>query len=283
MVAPAGVNPHLEVSLFHRFVLGRKGQKSPLLDIMQVVVLGGAMLWLTLRGAATMGYNWQWYRVPKYFWRYVDGELVWGEFVHGILVTLEIAAWAVLIAVAVGLLTALFKMSNSLAGRVLAMVYLEGIRNTPLLVQIYLMYFVISPIIGIDRLWTGIIALALYEGSFAAEIIRSGIQSVERGQWEAAASIGLTQRDTYRYVVLPQAIPIMLPPLTGLFVNLIKHSSIVSVIAIFDLTTEGRNIIADTFLSFEIWFTIAAIYLSMTITLSSVVNFMEYRLRKRSW
>ena len=283
MVAPAGVNPHLEVSLFRRFVLGRKGHKSPLLDIMQVVVLGGAMLWLTLRGAATMGYNWQWYRVPKYFWRYVDGELVWGEFVHGILVTLEIAAWAVLISVAVGLLTALFKMSNSLAGRVLAMVYLEGIRNTPLLVQIYLMYFVISPIIGIDRLWTGIIALALYEGSFAAEIIRSGIQSVERGQWEAAASIGLTQRDTYRYVVLPQAIPIMLPPLTGLFVNLIKHSSIVSVIAIFDLTTEGRNIIADTFLSFEIWFTIAAIYLSMTITLSSVVNFMEYRLRKRSW
>jgi len=250
---------------------------------MMVVVLGGAMLWATLRGAASMGYNWQWYRVPKYFWRYVDGELVWGEFVHGVLVTLEIAAWAVLISVAVGLLTALFKMSNSMAGRVLAMVYLEGIRNTPLLVQIYLMYFVISPIIGIDRLWTGIIALALYEGSFAAEIIRSGIESVERGQWEAAASIGLTQRDTYRYVVLPQAIPIMLPPLTGLFVNLIKHSSIVSVIAIFDLTTEGRNIIADTFLSFEIWFTIAAIYLSMTITLSSVVNYMEYRLRKRSW
>jgi len=283
MVAPAGVNPHSEISVFRKFVLGRKGQKSPLLDIMMVVVLGGAMLWATLRGAASMGYNWQWYRVPKYFWRYVDGELVWGEFVHGVLVTLEIAAWAVLISVAVGLLTALFKMSNSMAGRVLAMVYLEGIRNTPLLVQIYLMYFVISPTIGIDRLWTGIIALALYEGSFAAEIIRSGIESVERGQWEAAASIGLTQRDTYRYVVLPQAIPIMLPPLTGLFVNLIKHSSIVSVIAIFDLTTEGRNIIADTFLSFEIWFTIAAIYLSMTITLSSVVNYMEYRLRKRSW
>ena len=283
MVAPAGVNPHSEISVFRKFVMGRRGHKSPLLDIMQVVVLGGGMLWLTLRGAASMGYNWQWYRVPKYFWRYVDGELVWGEFVNGILVTLEIAAWAVLIAVAVGLLTALFKMSNSMAGRVLAMVYLEGIRNTPLLVQIYLMYFVISPIIGIDRLWTGIIALALYEGSFAAEIIRSGIQSVERGQWEASASIGLTQRDTYRYVVLPQAIPIMLPPLTGLFVNLIKHSSIVSVIAIFDLTTEGRNIIADTFLSFEIWFTIAAIYLSMTITLSSVVNYMEYRLRKRSW
>jgi polar amino acid transport system permease protein len=283
MVAAAEVNPHSEVSVFRKFVLGRKGHKSPLLDIIQVFVLGGGMAWLTINGANSMGYNWQWYRIPKYFWRYVDGELVWGEFVHGVLVTLEIAAWAVLIAVAVGLLTALFKMSNSMAGRVLASVYLEGIRNTPLLVQIYLMYFVISPIIGIDRLWTGIIALALYEGSFAAEIIRSGIQSVERGQWEASASIGLTQRDTYRYVVLPQAIPIMLPPLTGLFVNLIKHSSIVSVIAIFDLTTEGRNIIADTFLSFEIWFTIAAIYLSMTITLSSVVNYMEYRLRKRSW
>jgi polar amino acid transport system permease protein len=282
MVAPAGVNP-AELNPLRRFVMGSKGKKSPLLDIMQVVVLGGGMVWLTLHGAQSMGYNWQWYRVPKYFWRVVDGELIWGEFVNGILVTLEIAAWAVLISVAVGLITALFKMSNSLAGRGLAIFYLEGIRNTPLLVQIYLMYFVISPIIGIDRLWTGIIALALYEGSFAAEIIRAGIQSVERGQWEAAASIGLTQRDTYRYIVLPQAIPIMLPPLTGLFVNLIKHSSIVSVIAIFDLTTEGRNIIADTFLSFEIWFTVAAIYLSMTITLSSVVNYMEYRLRKRSW
>jgi len=113
------------------------------------------------------------------------------------------------------------------------------------------------------------------------EIFRAGIQSVGRGQWEAAKSLGLSPFDVYRDVVLPQALRLVLPPLTGLVVNLIKHSAIVSAIAIADLTTAGRNVVADTFMSFEIWFTVAAIYLALTVTLSVFVSYLEHRLRVR--
>jgi polar amino acid transport system permease protein len=122
----------------------------------------------------------------------------------------------------------------------------------------------------------------LFEGSFASEIIRAGILSVVKGQWEASYSVGLTQTDTYRYVVLPQAVPLMLPPLTGVIINLIKHSAIVSVIAVFDLTTQALDLIAETFMSFEIWLTVAGIYLVMTITLSVMVSFLERWVRQRS-
>ena len=228
-----------------------------------------------------MGYNWQWYRIPRYFYEEIDGALILGPFLRGIVVTLEITAWAVVLALFIGLATALLRMSDSFSGRLLARGYLEAIRNTPLLVQLYLFYFVLSPIIGIDRFWTGVLTLAFYEGSFASEIFRAGIQSVPRGQWEAGESIGLTRRELYRHIVVPQAVPLMLPPLTGLIISLIKHSAIVSVIALADLTTEGRNLIADTFLSFEVWFTIAAIYLAMTITLSVFVGHLERRVRAR--
>jgi len=173
-------------------------------------------------------------------------------------------------------------MSGSISGKALATFYLEVVRNTPLLVQLYLFYFVLSPIFGVDRFWTGVICLTFYEATFVAEIIRSGIESVDRGQWEASDGMGLTRSDTYRYVILPQAVPLMLPPLTGQIINLIKHSAIVSVIAVADLTTEGRNIIADTFMSFEIWFTVAGIYLIITLTLSVFVTWLEHRVKVKS-
>ena len=94
--------------------------------------------------------------------------------------------------------------------------------------------------------------------------------------------MGLTQTDTYRHVVLPQAVPLMLPPLTGVIINLIKHSAIVSVIAVFDLTTQALDLIAETFMSFEIWLTVAGIYLVMTITLSVLVSLLERWVRQRS-
>lgn len=242
----------------------------------------GILIWLTVRGAGQMGYNWQWYAIPQYLWREVDGNLIWGPLMRGLWVTLKIAFWCIWLTLLVGLVTALLRMSQSVTGSALATGYLELVRNTPLLVQLYLFYFVISPILGVDRFWTGVICLTFYEGSFVAEIIRAGIQSVARGQWEASDAVGLTRRDTYRYVVLPQAVPLMLPPLTGQIINLIKHSAIVSVIAVADLTTEGRNLIAETFMSFEIWFTVAAIYLVITITMSAFVTYLEYRVKVRS-
>lgn len=260
----------------------RLSQESRWVGSLQFALFVGAMLWLTLRGAEQMGYNWQWYAMPRHFWRVIDGELIWGPLMRGLFVTLQLAFWCTWLTLLVGLVTALLRMSGSIAGRALATLYLELVRNTPLLVQLYLFYFVLSPILGIDRFWTGVLCLTFYEATFVAEIIRAGIQSVDRGQWEAGNAVGLDRRDTYRYVVLPQAVPLMLPPLTGQIVNLIKHSAVVSVIAVADLTTEGRNLIARTFMSFEVWFTVAGMYLVLTVSLSVFVSWLEHRMRVRS-
>ena len=254
--------------------------QSPVSGVLQYAIVMVGLVWLTIEGASEMGYNWQWYQIPRYFYRVIDEELIWGPLATGLVVTIEISLYSMLLTLVLGLLTALLRMSNSLSGQVLARVYLETIRNTPMLVQIYVFYFVIAPVLGIDRFWTGVLCLGLFEGSFASEIIRAGINSVPRGQWEAASSVGLSRFSSYRYVVLPQAIPLMLPPMTGVLINLIKHSAIVSVIAVFELTTEGRNIIADTYMAFEVWLTVAGIYLVLTVSLSIFVGYLERRLRQ---
>src|SRR5882724_138255 len=258
---------------------GRPGwlrrHRASLIDIAQFAALAGALVWLAVRGATAMGYAWQWNRVPRYLYRVIDGELIWGPLMRGLFVTIEISLWAMMLTLVFGLATTLLRRSSSLSGRFLATAYLEVIRNTPLLVQLYLAYFVLSPILGLGRTVTGILALAAFEGAFAAEIIRAGIEAVQRGQWDAARSLGLSLAQTYRLVVLPQAVQMMLPPMAGLFVSLIKHSAIVSTIAIFDLTNEARNVIAETFMSFEIWLTVAAMYLVLTISLSVAISRLE--------
>ena len=240
----------------------------------------GLIGWAVWNGAQSMGYNWQWYRVPRAFYRVIDGEIIWGPLTQGLLVTLEITLVAAPIAFLIGLVTALLRLSRSYAGHALATVYLEAVRNTPLLVQMYLFYFVLSPILGLDRFWTGVLCLAVFEASFISEILRGGVLSVPRGQWEGAEALGLKRRAVYQRVVLPQAVPVMAPPLTSALVNLVKNSAIVSTIAVFDLTNQARNVISDTFLSFEIWFAVAAVYLSITVSLSIVAARLEARARR---
>jgi len=257
-------------------------RRRNLSDVTIFLFVAALIVWGILRGAGAMHYNWQWYRVPRYFYRVIDNELIWGPLVRGLIVTLQITLWAALLAFSIGLAVALLRLSRSFSGRWLSAIYLEAIRNTPLLVQMYLFYFVLSPILGIERFWTGVLCLAFFEASFISEIIRGGILSVPKQQWEAAASLGLKGGATYLKVVLPQAVPLMLPPLTSSLVNLVKASAIVSTIAVFDLTNEGRTVIADTFMTFEIWLTVAAMYLVLTISLSAIAAGMERRAR-RSW
>ncbi len=257
-------------------------RRLPITETLQFAILGGVVIWLAVRGAESMGYRWQWYRIPRYIYRVVDGDLIWGPLMKGLFVTLEISAWSLLVTVLIGFVAALLRLSDSIVGRGVARVYLELIRNTPLLVQLYLFFYILAPILGIDRFWTGVLALSFFEGAHAMEIFRAGILSVGRGQWEAARSIGLSGVDTYRFVVVPQALRLVLPPLTSLIITLIKHSAIVSAIAIADLTTEGRNAISTSFLSFEIWFTVAGMYLVLTVSLSVAVGVLENRLRASS-
>ena len=119
--------------------------------------------------------------------------------------------------------------------------------------------------------------LAVYHSALISEIIRAGVNAVAKGQWEGAKSIGMTTSQTYRYIILPQSIRFMLPPMTGEVVHMVKSSAIVSVIAVAELTTVGQNIISDTYLSFEIWFTIAALYFVVTVILSIGVSYIEKR------
>ena len=249
-------------------------------QILQAIFVFGIIAWLIYAGAAAMEYRWQWYRVGPFFYRMVDGEFIAGPLIRGIIVTLQLAGVSSVLAILIGALTAIGRMSNSIAGRSIATTYLEIIRNTPLLVQLFMFYFVLAPIFGIDRFWAGVLCLAAFEGSFAAEIIRGGIQAVERGQYEAADATGLSKFDKYFCVILPQALPLILPPLTGLLISLIKHSAIVSVIAVAELTTEGLNLISDTYMAFEIWFIVAGMYLVLTTSLSVLVNILELKMNR---
>lgn len=273
---PAPASPAIQPGS-PRAIRRLRARRRMFVDIAAFIAFAAVLGWMILRGAQGMGYNWQWFRVPRYLWRTIDGEVIWGALMKGLFVTLQISALAMVLTLAVGLAVALLRLSSSPVGRALSRIYLEVIRNTPLLLQVLIFYFIIAHILGISRFWAGVLCLAFYEGAFAAEIIRGGIIAVRKGQWEAARALGLTDRDVYRDVILPQAVPLMLPPLAGVLVNLVKHSSIVSVIAIFDLTTQGRTVVADTFMAFEIWLTVAALYLVVTLTLSLVVLGLERR------
>lgn len=249
-----------------------------LLDIIGAALLAGALFGLLYWTSERLGYNWQWYRLSRYFAVPEEAGLVLGPLLLGLGMTIKLAVQGLALTMVIGLGAALMRLSTSPVARALAYGYVELIRNTPLLIQILFIYFVISPTIGLGRFAAGVLALALFEGAYAAEIIRSGIVSLPQGQWEAAYSLGLTKAASYRRVILPQAVRRVLPPLTGQAVSLVKDSSLISVISVFELTMQGKLIVADTFLTFEVWFTVAAMYLVLNLSLSLFSQALERRL-----
>ena len=252
--------------------------RASLIDCGKFFLLAGLAVWILVLGTREMGYHWQWYRIPRFLFTTDGGAWTAGPLLQGLGVTLEISALSLLCTLILGLTTALFRLSDSFSARAIARGYLELIRNTPLLIQIFFVYFVVAPVLNIGAFASAILALSLFEGAYAAEILRAGIVSLHRGQWEAAHSLGFGAFDTYRDVILPQAIRRVLPPLAGQGISLIKDSSLVSTIAIYELTMQGQRIVAETFLAFEIWFTVAAIYLILTFGLSLVVHMLERRM-----
>jgi polar amino acid transport system permease protein len=253
--------------------------RSPLFDTLQFLLLLTGLGWLARRSAENLGYNWQWYRIPKYLYSVDESGIVAGPLLLGLKITLVISLASLVLALLFGLLTAVLRLSHSFVARGLAIFYLETSRNTPLLIQIFFIYFVLGPVLGLDRLPSAIIALSLFEGAYASEIFRSGIESVPHGQVEAARSIGLTTIATYRHIIIPQAVRTVLPPLTSQAISLVKDSALVSTIAIYDLTMQAQALVAESYLTFEIWFTVAAIYLAITIILSLLVGILEKRLK----
>lgn len=201
-----------------------------------------------------------------------------GPLVKGLWVTIYLSLLSGILGLVLGLVTGLCRISKNFTLRGLAFIYVELIRGTPLLVQIFIFYFFIGTVLDLSRIVAGVGALGLFAGAYIAEIVRAGIQSIPRGQAEAARSLGMTSVQTMLYIVLPQAFKRTLPPMAGQFISLIKDSSLVSVIAITDLTKSGREVITSSFATFEVWFTVAAMYLVVTSLLSQVVSIMERRL-----
>ncbi len=253
--------------------------RSPAWDVTQYFVVMAALLWLVARGSSSLGYDWQWNRVPRYLFSLRDGFHA-GPLLQGLFVTLQITIYAMALSLAVGLMAMMLRRAPSRVGRFAATIYVGCIRNTPLLIQLYILYFVFSPVLGLDAFVSAVLALALFEGAYMAEIFRAGMESVPKGQWEAAYSLGMSTLATYRKVILPQAVRNVLPPLTNQAISLVKDSALVATISVFDMTMQGQAIVAETFMTFEIWFTIAAIYLVINLSLSVAVRAMEKRIRR---
>ncbi len=201
-----------------------------------------------------------------------------GPIATGLWVTIKISFISLFFAIILGLIFGLMRVAKNQTARDLSLTYVELIRGTPLLVQIFIVYFFIGTVLDFDRFTAGVVALSVFTGAYVAEIVRAGIQSIPPGQMEAARSLGMTYPKAMMYVVLPQALKRTLPPLAGQFINLIKDSSLVSVISITDLTKAGREVVSGSFAPFEVWFTVAALYLVVTGTLSWAIQRLEKRL-----
>ena len=196
-------------------------------------------------------------------------------------VTIQITVLSTAIGFVIGLVVGVARISHLRPLRLLAEVYVEFFRGTPLLVQIFLFYFALPVITGqrIDPFIAAISACGINSGAYVAEIFRAGIQSVDDGQMEAGRSLGMTWLQTMRYIIVPQAFKRVIPPLGNEFIAMLKDSSLVSVIGFEELTRRGQLIIAKTYGSFEIWMSVAVIYLVMTLTISRFVAYLERRYR----
>lgn len=197
---------------------------------------------------------------------------------QGAKLTLQVSFFGVLAGLIIGSFMGLFRISDNIILKTVSGVYVEVIRGTPLLVQIIFLYFGLYEIgIRLPALTAGVIALSINSGAYIAEIVRAGIQSIDKGQMEAARSLGMSYIQAMRFIILPQAFRRIIPPLVNEFIILIKDSSLLSVIGIVELTRVGQLVRAKTFNTFFILTAVAAMYFVMTFTLSKLLGYIERR------
>jgi len=201
-------------------------------------------------------------------------------FLQGWLITIGLSVAALVCSTLAGLCSALAQGSRFLPLRYLGKIYVELVRGTPLLVQILIFFYVVADAFGVkDRYLVGILTLSFFSGAYISEIIRAGIESVGRSQWESARAIGLTRAQTYRYVVFPQALRQTMPPLAGQFVSLVKDSSLLSIIGIQEFTLSAQMANARTYSTLESYLPLALGYLILTLPISLWTRRLEKRHR----
>lgn len=289
-----------------------KGKKSGWPDIILLLAVFAAIGWVFLKIRLNLHYNWNWGIIPQYLLLRDprSGALIPGLITQGLLVTIRVSLWASILALAIGTLMGLFRVSHSRLRRFIGWIYVELIRNMPVLVWVFIVYYFLSDqlfqalalesrladssqttlaatgfLFGaperLPSFLAGVVALALYEGAYITEIVRAGIQSVDKGQWEAATAVGLSSVKRMRLVIFPQAVTRILPPLAGQFISTIKDSSIISVISIQELTFQGMELMAAALITFEVWITVMLLYLVLCLGCSLAVARMEKRLARK--
>jgi polar amino acid transport system permease protein len=273
------------------------------LDAAILAAVAALVAFIVYRVDSVLYYRWNWGRLWPYI---VQPDGTPGLLLIGFMTTLRLSLYGIALAALLGLVFGLMRTNRRLFPRLLARGYVEIVRNMPPLVFIFIFYFFISsqitPLLGLDRLGqslgphtaatlrilvadprlienfvSGLMCLALFEGAYVTEIVRAGIQSIERGQWEAARSLGLGGWLTLRKVILPQAIRRVAPPLAGQFITLIKSSSIVSLISIQELTFTATEIAVTTERVFETWIVVGAMYFVVCYVCSLAFARLERR------
>ena len=277
---------------------------------MDALVLGCviAFFWYVLvQMGSNLNYNWRWDKIPNYIFKYHTGRKEWfaNVLLQGLIITIRVSIYASILALILGVILGIARCSQNLVVRMLARTYLEFLRNIPPLVVIFIFYFFLAEqliqAISIEdwaysvakmednQLWeffcgdmrrfpslvSGVIVLALFESAFVGEIVRAGIQSIDRGQREAARSIGMNKFQEMRYIVLPQAMRKIMPPMANQFITLIKDSSIISLISVQELTYKTAELVSSTHMIFEAWLTTAAFYFIICFSLSSLFSKLE--------
>jgi len=281
------------------------------IDAVIIVLVIAAGVYVYWRIAYGLEYRGDWSVIPRFLVRRdaETGRPVANFLLIGLITTLKLSIWAALLAMIAGFLMGMFRTSKNLFLQLVGRTYVELIRNLPPLVLIYIFYFFvvdqIMPLLGVEtfirtrpenvkavlailfaqeslfvQFISGVFTIAFFEGAYITEIVRAGIESVERGQSEAAYSLGLSWFDKMRFIILPQAIRRVLPPLANEFINTIKYSSLASVVSIQELTYMGKQVQVATRFIFEPWITVALMYLILTLSLSLGVSRLEKRMSR---
>lgn len=219
----------------------------------------------------------------RFYLNFIEDDR-WEYLLNGLQTTLTVTFFAVLIGIAIGFLVAIIRATNERTGKLkflnaICKIYLTVIRGTPVVVQLLIIYFVIFGSVTIDKTLVAILAFGLNSGAYVAEIIRSGIMSVDNGQFEAGRSLGLGYTQTMIYIILPQALKNVLPALGNEFIVLLKETSVAGYIALEDLTKGGDIIRSRTYDAFMPLIAVAIIYLAMVLIFSKLLSILERRLR----
>lgn len=275
-----------------------------------LILLFGFYIFYRIR--VGLDYRWNWSIIPQYLIRYDSEKQIYvpNLLLNGFFTTLRLSLWGTIFAVMIGGFIGVLRITSNPLNRLIGWIYVEVIRNLPPLVLIFIFYYFASeqimPILCLDRLaetsseplrrtltlffapparlpnfFSALLTLSLFEGAYIAEIVRAGVQSIEKGQWEASAALGFTWFEQMRHIIGPQAIQRILPPLAGQLISTIKDSAIVSVISIPELTFQGMQLMSSTYLAFEVWITITILYLVLTLSCSFAVNRFENYLREK--